>query len=144
MCGELSTVVEAEDEDVVEASFRTVFGRRVAHIGVQAVMLDDREFASVTSAWNTMCHQLRIRKQTEFIVGAYIVRADVELKQPGMAMWPKDSYGFLWHTWCPRYGKGVNDMLFYVPERMFLCFEQHLMQNQDRWKHTVLHCLAQK
>ena len=143
VCGDLSTVVEVEDELLVEASFRTVFGRRVAHIGVQAVMLDDREFASVTSAWNTMCHQLRIRKQTEFIVGAYIVRADVELKQPGMAEWPKDRYGFLWHTWCSRYGKGVNDILFYVPQRMFGYFRQNLMQTQDRWKHNVLHGLAQ-
>ena len=34
-------------------------------------------------------------------------------------------------------------MLFYVPERMFRCFEQHLMQNQDRWKHNVLPWPAQ-
>ena len=53
VCGDLSTVVEVEDELLVEASFRTVFGRRVQHFGVQAVMIDDRELASITSAWNT-------------------------------------------------------------------------------------------
>ena len=143
VCGDLSTVVEVEDELLVEASFRTVFGRRVQHFGVQAVMIDDRELASITRAWNTMRQQLRIRKLTQHIVGVYIVRADVELKQPGMAEWPKDRYGFLWHTWCPRYGKGVNDMLFYVHERMFRCFEQHLMENLDRWKYNVLPWPAQ-
>ena len=52
VCGDLSTVVEVEDELLVEASFRTVFGRRVQHFGVQAVMIDDRELASITRAWN--------------------------------------------------------------------------------------------
>ena len=51
-------------------------------------MLGDRQLASITSAWDIMRHQLRIRKQTESIVGVYIVRADVRLKQPGMAEWP--------------------------------------------------------
>ena len=68
--------------------FRQVFGRRVQYIRVQAEMLGDRQLASITSAWDIMRHQLRIRKQTESIVGVYIVRADVRLKQPGMAEWP--------------------------------------------------------
>ena len=33
VCGHLNTVVSAEDEDVVEARFRTVLGRRVQYIG---------------------------------------------------------------------------------------------------------------
>ena len=87
-------------------------------------MLGDRQLTSITNAWDLLRHQWRIRQSAEFIIGVYIVRADVELKQPGMADWPKDRFGFLWQTWCKRLGAGVNDVLFYVPQRMLSYFRR--------------------
>ena len=141
VCGDLRTAAGAEED--VAARFRTVFGRRVQYVRVQAELLGGRQLASITSAWDIMRHQLRIRTQTESIVGVYIVRADVELKQPGMAEWAKDRYGFLWYTKSERHGRGVNDILFYVPKKEFCYFRQSLMQTRERWKQASLHWLLQ-
>ena len=106
-------------------------------------MLGDRQLTSITNAWDLLRHQWRIRQNAEIIIGVYIVRADVELKQPGMADWPKDRFGFLWHTWCKRLGAGVNDVLFYVPQRMLSYFRTKLMLNPQKWSPDDLHWLAQ-
>ena len=115
VCGDLRSAAGAEND--VETRFRRVFGRRVKYIRIQAELLGDCQLASIKSAWDFMRHQLSIRNQTESIVGVYILRADVELKRQGMAEWPKDRYGFLWTTSSERFGAGVNDVFFYVPQK---------------------------
>ena len=141
VCGDLRTAAGSEDDIVLR--FSKVFGRRVLNCRVQAEMLGDRQLTSVINAWDLLRHQWRIRQNAEFIIGVYIVRADVELKQPGMADWPKDRFGFLWHTKCKRLGDGVNDVLFYVPQRKLCYFRTKLMKNPQRWSNDDLHWLAQ-
>ena len=80
VCGDLRTAAGSEDDIVLR--FSKVFGRRVFNCRAQAEMLGDRQLTSIIIAWDLLRHQWRIRQNAEFIIGVYIVRADVELKQP--------------------------------------------------------------
>ena len=128
-------------EEKTESTFKNVFGKRVRYIRAQPEMLGDSQVASLKGAFDTMRHQLRLRKQFDDILGVYIVRADVQLLMPGLEEWPKDRMCFPWRTLDSRIGGGINDVLFYVPQSLLMMLRAPLENPQ--WV-VNLHWLEQE
>ena len=63
LCGDLWTPESAEEE--METIIKSVLGRRMQYVRVQAELLGGNQFSSLTSAWDSTRHQLRIRRQVD-------------------------------------------------------------------------------
>ena len=85
---------------------------------------------SVINSWDFFSFWVDRAKVLHTIVGVYVVRADVRLLREGPHTWPTEQLAFFWKTkWLedPMHVT-VNDILFFVPVRMFRTFRLALAQ----------------
>ena len=77
------------------------------------------QVSSVISSLDHVFYGLELRKKSSEVLGAYIVRLDVELLNKDLVGWPKDKLCFLWKTTWASLTNPVNDILFYIPQPLF-------------------------
>ena len=128
------------EEQALEA-FQRVFGKRFVDCRVQTEMLGFNQVSSVMSSWDAIQHQLTLRKQGDEIKGIFYVRADCTLKKKGLETWPTtDRMCFLWKTWSQKFGEGINDIMWYVPQHLGKDFRKTLSEATEQ---VSLHWLVQ-
>ena len=104
----------------VEEAFRQCLPPdTIMEIRVKRCLSGLNQIGSVITCLDSLYHFLRMRKKTSAVLGAYIVRTDVELLRNDLSGWPTDKLCFPWNTSYDGLQNPVNDVLFYIPQFLF-------------------------
>ena len=111
---------EPNHMDQVEKACRRILGQDfIKEVRVKKWLSGLNQIGSTISCLDMLYHFLRMRNRTDAVVGAYMIRADVELLDSHLSDWPTDKLCFPWRTRYAHLKSPVNDVLFYIPQFLF-------------------------